>query len=44
MHDICIHPILMGEVDDIVLMLLREKAKEGDFESCFLGGSASDQW
>lgn len=34
----------MGEVDDIVCVFLREKAEEGDFESCFLSGSASDQW
>jgi hypothetical protein len=43
-HDILIHPVLEGEVDDTVDVLLREKAEEGDFESCFLSGSASDQW
>ena len=25
-------------------MIVREKSEEGDFESCFLGDSASDQW
>ena len=44
MHNILIHPVLEGEVDDTVDVLLREKAEEGDFESCFLSGSASDQW
>lgn len=44
MHDILVHPILVGEVDNIVFMAFREKAEKGDFESRFLGGSASDQW
>jgi hypothetical protein len=43
-HDVFIHPVLLGEIDDTVFMLLREKAKEGDFESRFLGDSAPDQW
>jgi hypothetical protein len=43
-HDILIHPVLVGKVDDTIDMLLREKAKEGDVESCFPGDSASDQW
>lgn len=44
MHNITIHPVLVGEVDDVVSMLLREKAEERDFKSCFLGGSTPDQW
>ena len=44
MHDILVHPILVGEVDDVVSVLLREQAEERDFESCFLSGSGADQW
>ena len=43
MHDILIHPVLLGEVDNAIYVFLREKAEEGDFESCLLGSSASDQ-
>ena len=43
MHNIFIHPVLVGELDDTIWMLLREKAEEGVFKSCFPSGSASDQ-
>ena len=44
MHDILIHPVLLGEIDNTIHVFIREKAEERGIESCFLCGSVSDQW
>jgi len=43
-HDILIHPVLVGEVDNTIFVSLREKAEEGDFKPRFPRDSASNQW
>jgi len=43
-HDILIHPVLIGEVDNTIFVGLREKAEEGDFKPRFPRDSASNQW